>query len=87
MSIGQVLRAVVTCDGCGVRFGEPVGYDNGRDAREAAAEAGWSFPPKLRANGEPAASSSDVCPACAPSWTPVPRMHVGCHRVPVAVIT
>jgi hypothetical protein len=61
--------ARIHCDaGCG-SF-----YDGHRapDARDGALKDGWSFPSKLRTNGEKSKQTSDVCPSCSADFDPVP---------------
>jgi len=67
----QFLRAVLECDGCGARFGDPHGYNSPDEARTAARAAGWGFPGIRKASGHVGLATSDVCGSCLPTWQPV----------------
>ncbi len=71
MTAVQIFRLLIQCEGCGVLFGKPLGFISSEDARAAAAEAGWTFPPKFnKRTQKPTGRNSDVCPDCSPDWTP-----------------
>lgn len=67
MSIVHI--AAVCCDGCGrIHQAREDGPSSATQARREALLAGWQFPPKIKVDGSPGDSFSDVCPACAPGW-------------------
>ncbi len=74
MATLKVVANLLECDGCKAVTGLPHGYDSPTEARAAAYAAGWRFPSHTTKSGtRPASTTSDVCPACAPGWTPQPR--------------
>lgn len=61
--------AAIGCDGCGAIYqARPDGPSSAAQIRREAVVVGWVNPPKIKTNGEPGASFSDVCPKCAPDW-------------------
>jgi hypothetical protein len=64
-------RYTLQCEGCPARFGEPHGYNSPDIARIASRQHGWGTPPIRRTSGHLGVITSDVCPACLPTWEPV----------------
>ena len=68
MSIVNIRRVTLQCEGCGVLLdGE---HDSTSTARAVAYAAGWRFPPRTRLDGTAARVTCDICPQCAPTWKP-----------------
>lgn len=70
MSTLTFSRYVLQCDGCKARHGEPDGHNSAHEARIAAYIDGWRYPSMVRADGTIGTRTSDVCPACMPTWMP-----------------
>lgn len=71
MGVVTVTRIVLECDGCKAIFGGPIGVAiNSTELRGSAFGEGWRFPSRVNAEGDPVSGTNDVCPACAPDWTP-----------------
>lgn len=70
MSSITLIRYLIDCDGCQAIFGDHEGFDSLTEARAAAYGQGWRFPNQLKANGQAATHTSDVCGECAPDWKP-----------------
>jgi hypothetical protein len=69
MSIVHI--AAIECDGCSAIYqASPTGPSSAAQIRRLAVIVGWTFPAKLKIDGAPGDSFSDVCPACAPTWVP-----------------
>lgn len=73
MSGKAITRYLLTCDGCSAQLGENGEYENALEARADAYGKGWRFPGRVKMSGETSAYTSDVCPACLPTWTPEPN--------------
>jgi hypothetical protein len=75
--IKTVTAVHLFCDGCGIRLDPPEGvkeYRSSLDARIAAAQVGWTFPPTINsASKSTSRHTSDVCPGCLYDWEPVVR--------------
>lgn len=65
-----IMRYLIECDGCKAVFGDQEGFGSLTETRALAYAAGWRFPSQLTAQGVASARTSDVCSACAPTWTP-----------------
>lgn len=72
MTSVTLVRYLIECDGCQVLFGDREGFESLTEARAAAYGQGWRFPNQLKANGQAAAQTSDVCAKCVPGWQPCP---------------
>lgn len=70
MTVSQVVRSILVCDGCKATHGAPEGFNSAVEARAAAYAAGWRFPPRVRATGAVSAQTNDVCPSCIGEWMP-----------------
>jgi hypothetical protein len=71
MSVVQVIRVVLECEGCKAILGTPLGFPNTTEARAAAYNDGWRFPNRVNEQGETVAkTTNDVCPECIPGWEP-----------------
>lgn len=66
----QAAVYLIECDGCRKAFGTPMGYPSVAESRAAAYVEGWRFPNHVTKTGNFGRTTSDVCPDCAPSWTP-----------------
>jgi hypothetical protein len=70
MATPQVSSVVLMCDGCQVQLNNGQQFESPVEARGAGYAAGWRFPPMLNKGGGASRDCSDVCPQCAPTWTP-----------------
>jgi hypothetical protein len=67
-----LMIAAIECDGCAAVYqASPVGPSSAAQIRRLATIAGWAFPAKVKTDGTPGDSFSDVCPKCAPAWVPM----------------
>lgn len=73
MATPHISGCILMCDGCGARFNDGERFASPVEARGAGYGEGWKFPPLLTKASAASRDCSDVCPACAPTWTPRQR--------------